>query len=153
MSLVFIGDIHQNWHHIEAGLAALPTPPRAAILLGDIECTEPLDRMAAPLLDRGVTVYWIHGNHEHDTGPEMWENLAAPERNPLTAAGALHSRVIAAALLAPPGVFFVCTEVSSMISFMRPWNERKESSSDCHLLVAPLTKGISINPEDKPHIE
>jgi predicted phosphodiesterase len=94
MCLVFIGDIHQNWHHIEAGLAALPTPPRAAILLGDIECTEPLDRMAAPLLDRGVTVYWIHGNHEHDTGPEMWENLAAPERNPLTAAGALHSRVI-----------------------------------------------------------
>lgn len=94
MSLIFIGDIHQNWHHIAAGLATLPTPPRAAILLGDIECTLPLDQLAAPLLDRGVEVYWIHGNHEHDAGPEMWANLAAPERNPLTSAGALHTRVI-----------------------------------------------------------
>jgi predicted phosphodiesterase len=94
MSLVFIGDIHQNWHHVEAGLASLPAPPRAAVLLGDIECTAPLDHVAAPLLDRGVAVYWIHGNHEHDSGPEMWANLVAPERNPLTAAGALHSRVV-----------------------------------------------------------
>ena len=94
MSLVFIVDIHQNWHHIEAGLSAMPTPPGTAILLGDIECTAPLDHVAAPLLDRGVAVYWIHGNHEHDSGPEMWANLAEPERNPLTAAGALHTRVV-----------------------------------------------------------
>ncbi len=93
MGLVFIGDIHQNWHHVEAGLAALPALPRAAILLGDMECARPLDHMAAPLLDRGVAVYWIHGNHEYDGGTEMWENLAAPERNPRTAAGALHARV------------------------------------------------------------
>jgi predicted phosphodiesterase len=94
MSLVFIGDIHQNWHHVEAGLASLPAPPRTAILLGDIECTEPLDRLAAPLLDRGVAVYWIHGNHDYDTGPEMWANLTAPDRNPRTRAGALHNRVV-----------------------------------------------------------
>ena len=94
MSLIFIGDIHQNWHHIEAGLSSLPTPPHAAILLGDIECAQPLDQVAAPLLDRGVAVYWIHGNHDYDTGPEMWANLAAPERNPRTAAGALHNRII-----------------------------------------------------------
>lgn len=94
MSLIFIGDIHQNWHHVEAGLATLPTPPHAAILLGDIECARPLDELAAPLLDRGVAVYWIHGNHDYDTGPEMWANLAAPERNPLTAPGALHNRII-----------------------------------------------------------
>ena len=94
MSLIFIGDIHQNWHHVEAGLAALPTPPHAAVLLGDIECALPLDQVAAPLLERGVAVYWINGNHDYDTGPEMWANLAAPERNPLTSAGALHIRVI-----------------------------------------------------------
>jgi len=94
MSLIFIGDIHQNWHHVEAGLAALPNPPHAAILLGDIECALPLDEVAAPLLDRAVRVYWIHGNHDYDTGPEMWANLAEPERNPLTSAGALHTRVI-----------------------------------------------------------
>lgn len=93
MSLIFIGDIHQNWHHVEAGLSALPTLPHAAVLLGDIECTLPLDQVAAPLLDRGVEVYWIHGNHDYDHGPEMWANLAEPGRNPLTAAGALHNRV------------------------------------------------------------
>ena len=91
--VIFIGDIHQNWHHIEAGLAALPVAPQAAVLLGDIECVRPLDQLAAPLLGRGVGVYWIHGNHEHDAGPEMWANLVTPERNPLTSAGALHARV------------------------------------------------------------
>ena len=91
MSLVFVGDIHQNWAEVEAGLAALPAPPAAAILLCDIGCTQPLDQVAAPLLDRGVGVHWIHGNHDYDGGPEMWANLAAPERNKRTAA--LHMRV------------------------------------------------------------
>ena len=104
MSPIFIGDIHQNWHHVEAGLAALPTPPHAAILLGDIECERPLDRLAAPLLDRGVAVYWIHGNHDYDTGPEMWANLADPDRNPQTAAGALHNRVVEIAGLRVAGL-------------------------------------------------
>jgi len=94
MSLIFIGDIHQNWHDVEAGLSTLPTLPHAAVLLGDIECDLPLDRVAAPLLDRGIEVYWIHGNHDYDTGPEMWANLAEPERNPMTSAGALHGRVV-----------------------------------------------------------
>jgi predicted phosphodiesterase len=93
MAIVFIGDIHQHWQHVEAGLAALATPPQAAILLGDIQCERPLDELAAPLLDRGVAVYWIHGNHDNDGGPEMWSNLAAPERNPLTFPGSLHARV------------------------------------------------------------
>lgn len=92
--IIFIGDIHQSWNHVEAGLAALSVPPRAAVLLGDIECTRPLDELAVPLLDRGVAVYWIHGNHEHDAGAEMWANLALPERNPVTAAGALHGKVL-----------------------------------------------------------
>ena len=94
MSLIFIGDIHQNWHHIEAGLFSLPSPPQAAILLGDIECALPLDQLAAPLLERGVDVYWIHGNHDYDTGRDMWANLADPDLNPITSAGALHMRVV-----------------------------------------------------------
>jgi predicted phosphodiesterase len=104
MSLIFIGDIHQNWAEVEAGLACLAVPPKAAVLLGDIECTQPLDALAAPLLDRGVAVYWIHGNHDYDTGPGMWANLADPERNPQTAAGALHGRVAAIAGLRVAGL-------------------------------------------------
>jgi predicted phosphodiesterase len=93
MSVVFIGDIHQQWPLIEAGLAALDAPPHAAVLLGDIQCDRPLDVLAAPLLARGIAVSWIFGNHDNDGGPEMWANLADPARNPLTAPGALHGRV------------------------------------------------------------
>ncbi len=93
MTIVFIGDIHQLWHYVETGLAALPTPPSAAVLLGDIQCERPLDELAAPLLARGIAVHWIHGNHDNDGGPEMWANLTAPERNPLTSSGTLHARV------------------------------------------------------------
>jgi predicted phosphodiesterase len=95
MIIVFIGDIHQHWHYVEAGLAAQLTLPKAAVLLGDIQCERPLDELAAPLLRRGISVHWIHGNHDNDGGSEMWANLASPERNPLTASGRLHCRVVA----------------------------------------------------------
>ncbi len=93
MTIVFIGDIHQHWHHIEAGLASLPSPPTTAILLGDIQCERPLDELAAPLLSRGIEIHWIHGNHDNDGGPEMWENLASASRNPVTSSRALHGKV------------------------------------------------------------
>jgi predicted phosphodiesterase len=93
MTIVFIGDIHQMWEIVEHGLAALDPLPRAAVLLGDIQCERPLDELAAPLLDRGIAVHWIFGNHDNDGGPEMWANLAAPARNPRTAGGALHGQV------------------------------------------------------------
>lgn len=93
MTVVFVGDIHQQWPLIEAGLAALDVLPRAAVLLGDIQCDRPLDVLAAPLLARGIPTFWIFGNHDNDGGPEMWANLADPARNPLTAPGALHGRV------------------------------------------------------------
>jgi predicted phosphodiesterase len=94
MTTVFIGDIHREWPHILRGLDALRTLPDSAILLGDIECQRPLDQVAAPLLDRGIQVFWIFGNHDNDGGPEMWQNLVDPARNPRTAPGALNGRVV-----------------------------------------------------------
>jgi len=91
--VVFIGDIHRQWHHIMRGLAQLPRPPHAAVLLGDIECDRPLDEVAAPLLDAGIAVHWICGNHDYDGGPEMWANLSDPVRNPRTHAGRLNGCV------------------------------------------------------------
>jgi predicted phosphodiesterase len=91
--LAFIGDVHQQWHHVERGLAALAVLPEAAILLGDMQCDRPLDELVAPLLDRGVAVFWIAGNHDNDGGPQMWANLADPAVNPRTAPGAWHGRV------------------------------------------------------------
>lgn len=94
MTIAFIGDIHRDWDSIERGLAGLSRPPDAAVLLGDIECHQPLDQVATPLLDRGIDVHWIFGNHDHDGGPPMWANLVDPTRNPRTKAGALHGRVV-----------------------------------------------------------
>jgi len=89
-----VGDLHRHWHHVLRGLASLEQPPRHVVLLGDIECHAPLDSLAAPILRRGARLHWIFGNHDLDGGPEMWSNLADPARNPLTAAGALHGRVV-----------------------------------------------------------
>jgi predicted phosphodiesterase len=94
MTIVFVGDIHQQWEQVERGLAALDALPRAAVLLGDMQCHRPLDELAAPLLDRGIDVHWIFGNHDNDGGPEMWANLVHPELNPRTAPGALHAKVV-----------------------------------------------------------
>ena len=91
--IVFVGDVHRRWDHVERGLAALERPPRHVVLLGDVECDAPLDLLAAPILRRGAGLHWIFGNHDADGGPEMWANLADPARNPLAAAGALHGRV------------------------------------------------------------
>jgi predicted phosphodiesterase len=93
MTIVFIGDIHQQWQLVERGLDTLDPLPQAAVLLGDLQCDRPLDELAAPLLDRGIAVHWIFGNHDNDGGPEMWANLVEPERNPRTAPGALHGKV------------------------------------------------------------
>ena len=46
MSIVFIGDIHRDWRPIIQGLDRLDQPPVAAVLMGDIECTAPLDELA-----------------------------------------------------------------------------------------------------------
>jgi predicted phosphodiesterase len=93
VTIVFIGDIHQQWDKVQRGLSRLETPPRAAIILGDVQCDRPLDVLAAPLLDRGIAVHWIFGNHDNDGGPGMWTNLTAEKCNPMTASRSLHSRI------------------------------------------------------------
>jgi predicted phosphodiesterase len=93
MSIIFIGDVHKDWAVVERGIAAQPRPPEAVVLLGDLQCESPLDEHVAPLLDQGIAVHWIFGNHDNDGGPGMWANMADPERNPRTTEGALHARV------------------------------------------------------------
>jgi predicted phosphodiesterase len=93
MAIVFIGDIHQMWDRVEAGLSRLGRLPEAAVILGDVQCQKPLDVVAEPLLNRGIDVHWIFGNHDNDGGPGMWQFLTGREHNPMTAGGSLHARV------------------------------------------------------------
>jgi len=78
--MVFVGDVHRQWQRVEQGIAACTTPPKTVILLGDLECTHPLDELVMPLLQRGVALFWIFGNHDNDGGPEMWANLGGTSR-------------------------------------------------------------------------
>jgi predicted phosphodiesterase len=93
MTIVFIGDIHQMWDKVERGLSRLTEIPKAAVILGDVQCDKPLDDLAAPLLSRGIAVHWIFGNHDNDGGPGMWRFLTGPDHNPLTACQSLHACV------------------------------------------------------------
>ncbi len=93
MTIVFIGDIHQMWDKVEGGLAKLDILPKAAVILGDVQCDRPLDVLAAPLLSRGITVRWIFGNHDNDGGPAMWHFLTGSEHNPITGGQSLHAKV------------------------------------------------------------
>ena len=54
MTIVFIGDIHQMWDRVERGVAGLLVLPKAAVILGDVQCDRPLDMLAEPLLSRGI---------------------------------------------------------------------------------------------------
>ena len=93
MTIVFIGDIHQMWDRVERGLSRLTTQPKAAVILGDVQCDRPLDVLAAPLLSRGIAVHWIFGNHDNDGGPGMWRFLTERDHNPVTAERCLHASI------------------------------------------------------------
>jgi hypothetical protein len=57
--VVLVGDVHRQWHYLNAGLARLSRPPGSMILLGDLECSAPLDALVWPFLSAGVAVHWI----------------------------------------------------------------------------------------------
>lgn len=63
--ILYCGDPHGEFRHIidAAGL----TMASAVVLLGDLEPQEPLHLALAPLVERAVPVYFIHGNHDADS--------------------------------------------------------------------------------------
>lgn len=71
--IYFIGDLHGRFTEVRTRLLA--DRPQAVVLLGDIEPQRPLADELAPLLDAGIDVRWIHGNHDTDTKAN-WTQLA-----------------------------------------------------------------------------
>lgn len=68
----FAGDPHSQFDHILR--LAKAQRPSAIVLLGDIECSLPLERILSPILDF-VEIWFIPGNHDCDT-QQYWDNLA-----------------------------------------------------------------------------
>ena len=86
-NILFYGDPHGDFRPL---LRAVDhTPPVAVVLLGDMEAAEPLDRALRPVLDLGVPVHWIPGNHDTDT-PKSYDNLFGSELAPIN----LHGRTV-----------------------------------------------------------
>ena len=85
MTLIF-GDPHTHFSHI------LPLvekhKPAAIILLGDMECSKPLEQHLGRVTDL-TEVYWIHGNHDVDK-QEFHTNLFESR----LAKNCLHGKVI-----------------------------------------------------------
>ena len=70
--VLFAGDLHSRFHHLNG--AGTELHASAVVLLGDMEAKKPLDQELQPLIDAGIPVYWILGNHDSDK-PENLEHL------------------------------------------------------------------------------
>ena len=64
MSVLFYGDPHGTWQPLFDAVAQ--ERPEAVVLMGDMDLDEPLDAKLAPLLDAGIDVRWIPGNHDSE---------------------------------------------------------------------------------------
>ena len=74
--VLYCGDPHGQFRHIID--AAGRTKASAVILLGDMEPKQPLHLALAPLLERRVPVWFIHGNHDADSD-ELWMTVWGSE--------------------------------------------------------------------------
>lgn len=88
--IYFLGDVHGNFDHLLPALQS-DTPadgkPKTVIFLGDIEAQKPFEAEIAPLLDAGVGVWFIHGNHDTDSHQHWAYLLPSWQRN-------LHGRIV-----------------------------------------------------------
>lgn len=69
--ILFCGDPHSKFQHIID--AAEGGDFDAVVLLGDLEPQRPLHVELAPLVDRGVQLLWIGGNHDADSD-QLWHH-------------------------------------------------------------------------------
>jgi len=75
-NILFAGDPHGDFRPIVR--AALRLRPAGVVLLGDFDLARPLDVEMSEVLDAGIAVNWIHGNH--DTDRQEWFDNAFNSR-------------------------------------------------------------------------
>lgn len=75
-AVLYCGDPHGRFRHIIE--AADRTRATAVVLLGDLEPQRPLHVELAPLVEQGMPVWYIHGNHDADSD-ELWMRVWGSE--------------------------------------------------------------------------
>ncbi|MCZ8312352.1 MAG: metallophosphoesterase family protein [Magnetospirillum sp.] len=63
--ILFAGDPHADFRLIVR--AALARKPDCVVLLGDCDLARPLHVEMKPVIDAGIPIHWIPGNHDYDT--------------------------------------------------------------------------------------
>ena len=63
--LIFYGDPHGEWRPLLQACAE--DRPDAVVLLGDCDLDVPLRQRLMPLLEAGIRLFWVPGNHDADT--------------------------------------------------------------------------------------
>lgn len=85
--IFLLGDVHGGLDHILPAIRTAGEESNSVVFLGDIEPRRPFEEEIRPLLDAGIEVWFIHGNHDSDRRL-TWDNLeASSHRN-------LHGRVV-----------------------------------------------------------
>jgi predicted phosphodiesterase len=72
--IYFLGDVHGRIDHVLPTLSARQDMAAHAIFLGDIDSRQPFEEEIRPLIDAGIRVWLIHGNHDTDNW-KSWDNL------------------------------------------------------------------------------
>ena len=88
--IYLLGDVHGRFDHILPALAGDELPadePQAAIFLGDIEPQQDFEVAIRPLLEAGIEVWWIPGNHDTDKRV-YWDRLEGSMHR------SIHGRVV-----------------------------------------------------------
>lgn len=88
-TLLFCGDPHGVFRPLVETAARLA--PDGVVILGDLCPDRPLEAELAPLLEAGVPVAWIPGNHDADR--EAWIDALAHAAGLITP-GDIHGRVV-----------------------------------------------------------
>lgn len=71
--IYFLGDVHGRLDHVLPAIGQRGEPANV-IFLGDIEAGRPFEEEIRPLIEAGVGVWLIHGNHDTDS-QAIWDNL------------------------------------------------------------------------------
>lgn len=72
--IYFLGDVHGRIGHVLPAIRRDGARSAHVIFLGDIDAPRPFEEEIRPLLDAGVGVWFIQGNHDTDQ-PSNWDNL------------------------------------------------------------------------------
>lgn len=85
--ILFYGDPHGQFDALQD--AVRDRRPAAVVLMGDMDASAPLEDLVSEVLNEGVEVYFIHGNHEGDQS-RYYDNLTRSR----LAGNSLHGRVV-----------------------------------------------------------